>query len=185
MFFFEKKNQKTFARLVTRPISQRATEARVQNSFDSFFQKRTRLLPDGHPATPVHYDFATFRRPVKRLQRGDFAIDLLGRRKRQPLHNLPCPRSLTASWAPTSRDQMRSADRAGRLPPDGSAAMCPAQRRPASFQSSWCGLCAPPNVSPGHSRARDKGEARNADVSCGRAVWSWRWRLGRGSRRGR
>jgi hypothetical protein len=41
MFFFEKKNQKTFAPASTRPASNRATYAREQKFFASFFQKRS------------------------------------------------------------------------------------------------------------------------------------------------
>jgi hypothetical protein len=44
MFFFEKKNQKTFAPSLTRPISKWAAYAQEQKFFASFFQKRS-LLP--------------------------------------------------------------------------------------------------------------------------------------------
>jgi hypothetical protein len=64
MFFFEKKNQKTFARLVTRPTSAWATYAKGQKFFASFFQKISLPLfcglpgqtlaqrPMGHAAKP-------------------------------------------------------------------------------------------------------------------------------------
>jgi hypothetical protein len=39
MFFFEKKNQKTFANLDTWPTSNRATHPSEQKFFASFFQK--------------------------------------------------------------------------------------------------------------------------------------------------
>jgi hypothetical protein len=41
MFFFEKKNQKTFARWHTRRMSNWATDASEQKFFASFFQKRS------------------------------------------------------------------------------------------------------------------------------------------------
>jgi len=41
VFFFEKKNQKTFALLGTRPISKWAAYAKWQKFFASFFQKRS------------------------------------------------------------------------------------------------------------------------------------------------
>jgi hypothetical protein len=40
MFFFEKKNQKTFAPGHSRPMSKLATDANWQKFFASFFQKR-------------------------------------------------------------------------------------------------------------------------------------------------
>jgi len=41
MFFFEKKNQKTFAPWHTRPISMSAAYPSEQKFFASFFQKRS------------------------------------------------------------------------------------------------------------------------------------------------
>jgi hypothetical protein len=43
VFFFEKKNQKIFAHLVTRPSPTWAADANRQKFFGSFFQKRTYL----------------------------------------------------------------------------------------------------------------------------------------------
>jgi hypothetical protein len=43
MFFFEKKNQKTFALLLTRPAATWAAYAKEQKFFASFFQKRSLL----------------------------------------------------------------------------------------------------------------------------------------------
>jgi hypothetical protein len=45
MFFFEKKNQKTFAPVDTRPNSNWAAYASEQKFFASFFQKRRPSLP--------------------------------------------------------------------------------------------------------------------------------------------
>jgi hypothetical protein len=49
MFFFEKKNQKTFARLVPRQLkpTRQAATAQEQKFFASFFQKRS--LPSYFP----------------------------------------------------------------------------------------------------------------------------------------
>jgi hypothetical protein len=41
VFFFEKKNQKTFATWHTRPISNWATDAKEQEFFASLFQKKS------------------------------------------------------------------------------------------------------------------------------------------------
>jgi hypothetical protein len=43
MFFFEKKNQKTFALLLTRPAATWAAYAKEQKFFASFFQKEVFL----------------------------------------------------------------------------------------------------------------------------------------------
>jgi hypothetical protein len=45
VLFFEKKNQKTFSSLHTRPTSKSAACANGQKFFGSFFQKITVLLP--------------------------------------------------------------------------------------------------------------------------------------------
>jgi hypothetical protein len=68
VFFFEKKNQKTFASWRTRPTPNWAASAKEQEFFGSFFQKRTRLFlsararwAEAHPTATLLGNVAAMR----------------------------------------------------------------------------------------------------------------------------